>query len=626
MERVIGSSRWWSAVLGGAVALLAGFGFADAARAGSYGVFQCSPWPVSPGNPASDPHVRPDEPGEFTAQNSCGSAIGIHNPGRATKDQQGSWTWYAPPGTAITQASGLEDLRSSHGYSARIFSGAWGDLRIADGSENWQGYGWNFGAWGVGHFGVRLVCAAGTCDSNGSNHARSYLRDVTFTLSDSSKPTPRIVGGLVDPSPATGGWHRGSQSLTYDASDRGGGVAAYSVTVNGQSVGASFGSCQLTTHGYGKLMRPCSPEPVGRSANGNTVAGPWQNGTNNVRACAWDFGGGGSSNSNCIRREVMVDNEVPDPAFRNAQNPADPELIRAPVDERYSGVEAGKVAYKREGTDEWHELPTVHQAGELRARVDSEVVPAGRYEFKAWAEDEAGNRSAEIETRENGHPMILRFPLRADSQLRAAIGNGALKRTISYGRSPEVRGRLLSADRDPLPLQTVKVHEQYALGSLESQHTSEAVTDKDGRFALRLATGPSRDVHVTYPGSKRYRPAGAQELGLRVRSGVQFNTSRRRVPAGEAVMFGGVVKHHGSQIPAGGKLVELQVREGARKWGTVKEAFATRGDGRYSTSYRFGTFYTDPVTFRFRVKVTRENGCPYKAPARSRARRVTVVP
>ena len=90
--------------------------------------------------------------------------------------------------------------------------------------------------------------------------------------------------------------------------------------------------------------------------------------------------------------------------------------------------------------------------------------------------------------------------------------------------------------------------------------------------------------------------------------------------------FGGAVKHHGAQIPVGGKLVELQVREGARKWGTVKEAFATRGDGRYSTSYRFGTFYTRPVTFRFRVKVTRENGWPYKAPVRSRARRVTVVP
>jgi hypothetical protein len=627
MESVVGGSKRCAATLAGAVVLLMGFGVAEAAQAGSYGVFQCSPWPVGSGNPGSDSYVDDHGAANFSRQNSCGNAIGVHNASTATQGQDGRWTWSAPPGTAITRASLLEDLRNSHGYSARIFTSAHGDILVADANEGWQGHGWNFGS-GVGQFGVRLVCASGSgCNSNGSTHARAYLRDVTLTLRDSSPPTPRIGGELMSSTPSTKGWQRGNRSLSYDASDHGGGVAAYGVTVNGQNAGTSSGACQLTNNGYGRLMRPCSPEPSGRSANGNTVAGPWRNGTNTVRMCAWDFGGGsGSSNSNCTTRQVKVDNEIPDPAFRNAQNPADPELIRAPVDERFSGVEAGKVAYKREGTNEWHELPTVRQDGELRARVNSEAVPAGRYDFKAWAEDEAGNRSAEVATRENGHPMTLRFPLRADTQLRAGIGNGALKRTIKYGRSPEIRGRLVSADRDPLALQTVKVHEQYAIGSLETQHTHEAVTDKDGRFALRLPAGPSRDVDVTYPGSKRFRPAGARELGLKVRSGVKFNTSRKRVPAGQSVTFGGTVEHHGTQIPTSGKLVELQVREGARKWETVGQAFSTRGDGKYSTSYRFGNFYNRPVRFRFRVKVTRENGWPYKAPVRSRGRRVTVVP
>ncbi|MGH2988691.1 MAG: hypothetical protein ACRDMA_02350 [Solirubrobacterales bacterium] len=520
----------------------------------------------------------------------------------------------------------LEDLRNAHGYSARIFTTGT-DLLIADANIGWQGRGFSLGS-GGSSFGVRLVCAVGSCNSNGSTAARAYIRDIALTVRDSSNPTPRIGGELVSSAPSTGGWHRGSRSLSYDASDRGGGVASYGVTVNGRGAGTGVGACQLTTTGYGKLMQPCSPEPWGRAANGNTrdASVGWRNGTNTVQACASDFGGGGSANRACVARQVKVDNEVPDPAFRNSQSPADPELIRAPVDENYSGVEAGKIAYQREGTGEWHELPTVHQGGELRARVDSEAVPPGRYQFKAWAEDDAGNRSAEVGARENGQPMTLRFPLRADTQLRAGIGKGALKRTVKYGRSPQVRGRLVSADRDPLPLQTVKVHEDYALGSLEAQHTSEAVTDKDGRFSLRLPSGPSRDVEVRYPGSKRHRPAGAHELALNVRSGVKFKTSRRRVGAGESVTFGGSVKHHGARIPSPGKLVELQVREGARKWGTVKEAFSTRGDGRYSTSYRFGTFYSRPVTFRFRVKVTRENGWPYKAPVRSRARRVTVVP
>jgi hypothetical protein len=170
------------------------------------------------------------------------------------------------------------------------------------------------------------------------------------------------------------------------------------------------------------------------------------------------------------------------------------------------------------------------------------------------------------------------------------------------------------------------VQERYDPGSLEVQHTSEAVTDESGRFKLRLPAGPSRRISVSYRGSKRYRPAADDELDLNVRSGVKFNTSRKRVRAGSPVTFGGKVKHHGAEIPSGGKLVELQVKEGAKRWGTVKEAFSTREDGRYNLSYRFGRFYTQPVRFKFRVKVTREQGWPYKAPVRSRARRVTVVP
>jgi hypothetical protein len=284
--------RWWLGIAG-AVAIVVWLGVAETARAGSYRVFQCSPWPVGSGNPGADPYVgHTRSGGDFVERNACGSAIGVDNPGRASQGNEGRWTWYAPPGTAITRASMLEDLRNAHGYSARIFATG-SDLVIADGNEYWQGRGFSLGT-GRSRFGVRLVCAASTCNSDGSARARAYLRDITLTLRDSTKPTPRITGELMDPTPLTGGWHRGDRRLIYDASDRGGGVAAYSVTVNGDAIGASFGQCQLTTHGYGRLMRPCSSEPFGRSANGNTVARPWRDGTNTLRACAWDFGGGGS--------------------------------------------------------------------------------------------------------------------------------------------------------------------------------------------------------------------------------------------------------------------------------------------------------------------------------------------
>ena len=464
-----------------------------------------------------------------------------------------------------------------------------------------------------------MVCTAtGGCDSDGSPRARAYLRHITLTINDASPPGAGLEGGLTQP-----GWHRGTEALRIHAADRGAGVSAYALYVNGHQAQAAFPPCARTSNGYAARMRPCGNVNVASTAGdtANAALG-WRDGSNLVQTCAWDFSG----TKRCTEDEIRTDNTPPELAFRDSQSPSDPELIRVRAGEPHSGVEAGKISYRREGTNEWHELPTLHAGGELRARIDSESAPAGHYLFKAWAEDRAGNRSVEVGTRENGQPMRLRFPLRTDTELRAVIGEGARRRTIPYGRQVEIKGRLRSADRDPLPFQRVIVHENYDPGSLEAQHTSEAVTDGSGRFALRLPAGPSRKVSVSYRGSKRYRPAGGDQLDLNVRSGVKFKTSRKRVRAGSPVTFGGKVKHLGTDIPSGGKLVELQVKEGARRWGTVKEAFSTREDGHYSLTYRFGRFYTRPVRFKFRVKVTREQGWPYKAPVRSRARRVTVVP
>jgi hypothetical protein len=54
--------RWWLGIAG-AVAIVLCLGVAEIARAGSYRVFQCSPWPVASGNPGADPHVAPIETG-----------------------------------------------------------------------------------------------------------------------------------------------------------------------------------------------------------------------------------------------------------------------------------------------------------------------------------------------------------------------------------------------------------------------------------------------------------------------------------------------------------------------------------------------------------------------------------
>jgi hypothetical protein len=599
MESVIGRFGRWTVGLAGALVLLAGVTDAETAAARTY--------TVVPGTAEAQWVAR----GIAYGKMDLGAGGGVSTSTEAEYGQYGRLWWWAPSHTAITGVRGAALLSNADGQQGilmlRNFGGHEGTLLGPGGAHDFN-YSFTVGRQG---FGVELRCFAARCPDNGSKAIASGT-NFAITLHDGTDPDPAF--GIYEHSDS--GWWRRNVPIQFGSGDRGGGVLAYRGYVNGDQVDAGLAPCSFDD------MRPC---PLGNTdwlgAN-DTRQPPWHNGTNKVAVCAWDA----AQNGWCREWAVKVDNAAPGLRFRNTQSPADPELIRVGVLEPHSGIKFGKIAYARDGTDEWHELPTAFQVGELRARIDSEAVPAGDYRFKAWAEDRVGNNSGEVFVRENGQPMVLRLPLRITSELRAGIGDGAQKRTVKYGRKPEVTGRLRTADGDPLASEKVLIDERYEPGSLEPQHTHQAMTDKEGRFALKLPAGPSRELHVSYPGSKRFRPAGTAPLDLDVRSGVKFKTSRKRVPAGKRVTFTGKVKHEAVQLPAQGKLIELQVKEGTRTWGTVGEAFSTRGDGRFRFPYRFGRFYSRPVRFRFRVKVTPEQGWPYKAPVRSRKRGVTVVP
>ena len=600
MESLIGRFRMWAVALARGLVLLIGLVAADRASAGSY--------TVVPGT-AEAQWVTTGDIAYAKMDLSAGG--GVTTSTAARYGQYGRLWWWAPSHTAITGVRGSALLSNADGQQGilmlRNFGGHEGTLLGPGGAHDFN-YSFDVGRQG---FGVELRCFAGTCPDNGSV-ALASGNNFAITLHDGTDPDPAF--GIYDRSDS--GWWRRNVLFRFGAGDRGGGVRIYIGWVNGQEVERKSAPCSSAR------MRPCPGGHTDWLDASDTRQPPWDNGTNTVGVCAWDAAG----NVDCRNDQVKVDNAAPGLRFRNSQDAADPELLRVRVLEPHSGLKYGKIAYARDGTNEWHELPTAFQAGELRARIDSEAVPAGDYRFKAWAEDRAGNATGEVFVRENGQPMVLRLPLRITSELRAGIGDGAQKRTVKYGKEAEVTGSLRTADGDPLASEKVLIDERYEPGSLEPQHTHQATTDKEGRFALKLPAGPSRELHVSYPGSKRFRPARTNPLDLDVRSGIKFKTSRKRVPPGKRVTFTGKVKHEAVQLPAEGKLIELQVKEGARKWGTVGEAFSTRGDGRFKFPYRFGRFYSRPVKFGFRVKVTPEQGWPYKAPVRSRKRGVTVVP
>ena len=193
----------------------------------------------------------------------------------------------------------------------------------------------------------------------------------------------------------------------------------------------------------------------------------------------------------------------------------------------------------------------------------------------ARASDVAGN-VAQTTIRADGQPKVLAFPLKSGVELSAhLVPGGGSQMTIGYGDRSKVAGRLVDASGEPLAHHELTVVEHFPDGALINRRVRRVETDSDGLWGQRLPAGPSRTVAATFDGSQRYLSDAAMAGRLRVRTRTTFRLSRRHVPEGRRVVFRGRVAHRAARIPAGGKLIELQVRDGSR-WETVRQAFYTR--------------------------------------------------
>ena len=113
------------------------------------------------------------------------------------------------------------------------------------------------------------------------------------------------------------------------------------------------------------------------------------------------------------------------------------------------------------GATTWHGLRTDREGSQLVAYVDDERFRNGLYEFRAHAEDQAGNE-ASTATRADGATASLRLPARIDTRLAVGVplANtqqaqsfrtqhlGAIRSQSSTERPPDQRRR--SADRGRL--------------------------------------------------------------------------------------------------------------------------------------------------------------------------------
>lgn len=552
-----------------------------------------------------------------------GNSLQIRPITGSQRGRYGRISWQSPPGSRIVAVSAEARLRNDAGHVARLsfLDGAGAEVgTIATGAEDatgFVGYGRALGDGGRAGFAATLACEqARGCPA--SDQAKAWLRSVRLTIDDRAAPAPTIGGSLSSP-----GWHRGAGTLGAVVSDQGSGVRRLAVTVNGVAVAPSqtvpcdviAGSPQV------RRLRPCPPG-YSALAGADTTARPFADGANELGVCAFDYGR--DATPGCATRTIHVDNSPPDLAFAAVEDRADPELIRARVLDRHSGVATASISYRPLAGGAWRELPSRVVGGELQARVDSTAEPPGPYVFRATATDVAGNHAVST-GRTDGRPMIVDFPLRDRTRLRAAVG-GSRRAEIGYGGRPRIEAVLRGEDGEPVDGADVELVERFASGSSLEPVGRTLTTDDRGRVSAPLTRGPSRTVVVRYEGSRRHLGSTAAPVVVAVRGSARLDPLPARIRAGRRVVFRGSIGAYGAAMPKG-KLVELQARGGGlRRFRTVGHAFRTDGRGRWRMRYRFDRFYTEPTRFRFRLRVSRERRWPYLTPALSPTRTLVVRP
>jgi hypothetical protein len=178
-----------------------------------------------------------------------------------------------------------------------------------------------------------------------------------------------------------------------------------------------------------------------------------------------------------------------------------------------------------------------------------------------------------------------------------------------------VSGRLVDPAGTPIGSARLQVVQRTRLPGAAWQRAGTTLTDSAGRFAVRLAGGPSRDVRVIYRAyTADPAPTAQLEAWVLVRAGVRLRVTPRRVKPNGAIRFTGSLAGRPGR---GGLLVTLYVMAGRRLPVAV---LRTDRRGRFRFAYRFQRTF-QPTAFRFWAPVEPQHGYPY---VRGRSRRVAV--
>jgi hypothetical protein len=633
------------------------------ARAGVYEVVQCG-WGVGA---ELDPSVAATEgvgfsldPAGCTAAPGSGP-VGMGFEGGVAPDGARGLArarWIAPPGTSFTaahvtwfgnpQAGNWQGLGVDVEARFHVLAESWTSTAPARLDLPIEGHAWAFEAW------LQCLLSGPAVDCTRSVASTMRLRELVFALSDPVAPAAQLGGTL-----AAAGWHRGTATLELGAADSGSGVAAANATIDGVQVLGAVPACavrMIEGEVRATKLQPCSPTVTQATEIDTTRLA---DGAHLLHGCAADFSGG----QGCAPdHQIEIDNSPPTASFVGA----DEGQVAVTVKDRFSGPVAGTISLRRTDAEAWSDLPTAFDRDGSEAATLTAPLPdlsAGAYFLRAVAADAAGN-SGSAQRRVAGSPAELRRQA-ADghgSKGTAAHGGGPAPRrrathltvrlvasgdaggaarpllvnladrgspgsaggsalTVDYGTAVAMRGRLTDARGAAVTGRLVTVGVRAAAGIGRGPERRTVITDRDGRFGLRLPPGTSRHLTVAFHGGGGFAPAARRSLTLRVRAGLSLIADPTELRTGESVHLHGRVRLGPAQVSGRGKLVAIQYLERATKRWRPALVVRTDAKGRFDTSYRF-RYVTGVARIRLRATAPAEGGWPF---ARGSSAPVTVT-
>ena len=359
--------------------------------------------------------------------------------------------------------------------------------------------------------------------------------------------------------------------------------------------------------------------------------GEWE-----LRLWREDAAGNQQPDNASVPVKLRFDPEPPQLGFE-AQSAADPTRVSVQVTDPISGLGGGEIEISRVGSGTWQALPTTQENSHLLTRIDDAALPAGEYELRATAHDQAGNLASTTQ-RLDGQPMKVKLPLRIASSIRAgAIERKRVRKTVhhggkshkttrtvtvlsksakvGFGHHVRLAGTLVDGSGNPVAGEQVKVYSQPPEG--DEALVATLTTGGQGHFDYALDAKASQTLRFVYGGTATRLPA-EDKVALGVTAHSTFSVDRQRILNGQSVVFSGKVE--GRPLPAAGKLIELQVWL-SDEWSTFR-TIRSKADGSWRIPYRFQRT-CGLEHFRFRAHLPGEAGYPLE-PGQSSVLAITV--